>query len=199
MKPKPPETTRERRFCTRPELRVEAGKDGKPVITGYPVVYNSLSVDLGGFREKIKPLCFAEALKTADVRALIDHNPSLLLGRNTCGTLRLFDESKGLRSEIDVSDASYALDLVISINRGDKDGMSFGFEAVEDEWEMDKDGCMIRTVVKATIFDVSAVTYPAYTDTTLALRSLDHWKEHRASPNELDLMFLHLREKCFRP
>jgi HK97 family phage prohead protease len=196
-KPKPPETKREQRYS---HLRMQDAADGKPAMfVGYAVVYNSLSVDLCGFREIIKPGCFTEALKTADVRALIDHNPSLLLGRNKSGSLRLFDETKGLRVEIDVNATSYAQDLVITIGDGSKDGMSFGFEAEEDEWETDKEGCMIRSVCRAGIFDVSAVTYPAYIDSSIALRSLDHWKEHQASPNELDLMFLSLRERSFRP
>jgi uncharacterized protein len=176
---------REKRYHGNAELRIVPGDGGGPgTLVGYSVVYDSISQDLCGFREIIKPGCFAESLKSADVRCLIDHNPTFLLGRNVPGTLRLFDESKGLRIECDLPDVSYARDLVVTIEREDRDGMSFGFTALEDEWNLDDDGCMIRTVLKAEIFDVSAVTYPAYTDTSLALRSLDLWKASRLGPGD---------------
>ena len=173
--------TPERRFHRRAELRM-TGDDSR-TLAGYAVVYNSPSEDLGCFREIIQPGAFTKALKTADVRCLIDHNPSLLLGRNTSGTLRLADESKGLRIECDLDDTSYALDLAKTVRRGDRDGMSFGFIALEDSWFEDKNG-IVRTILEADIFDVSAVTYPAYTDTSLALRSLDGWKKGKPSPLE---------------
>jgi Escherichia/Staphylococcus phage prohead protease len=193
----------ERRTHRRAELRVEG--DARPTLVGYAVVYNSLSEDLGCFREIIAPGAFSEALKTADVRCLIDHNPSLLLGRNTSGTLRLFEESKGLRIECDLDDTSYALDLAKTVRRGDRDGMSFGFEVVDDSWGEDEIG-VVRTVQRAGIFDVSAVTYPAYKDSSLnlrdtsgALRSLEAWKHRPDSGDESRQLRLRINLSAFRP
>lgn len=204
----------ERRTHRLAELRL-AG-DGDKILIGYAVVYNSLSEELGCFREIIAPGAFTEALKTADVRCLIDHNPSLLLGRNTASTLRLVDEPKGLRMECDLDDTSYALDLRKTVKRGDRDGMSFGFVAIEDCWEEGKNG-FVRTVTKADIFDVSAVTYPAYKGTSLglrsladtdacdALRSLEAWQADRGRPteearaHEARRLRLRLNMSAFRP
>jgi HK97 family phage prohead protease len=176
----------EKRFLKAAELRV-VSEEGKPaVLVGKAVVYDSLSEDLGYFRETIKPGAFTESLKTADVRALVDHNPTYLLGRNTSGTLRLDDRADALYVEIDLPDASYARDLLVKLDRKDLDGMSFAFQ-VEDEgdtWFTDEEGKTTRTIVKARIDDVSAVTYPAYTDTTIARRSLDGWKaQHPPAPD----------------
>lgn len=188
----------ERRFNGLAELRMEGDEESR-LLVGFPIVYNVRSEDLGGFYEFIRPGAFKKALESADVRCLIDHNPTLLLGRNTAGTLRLFDEPKGLRMECDLDDTSYALDLRKTVKRKDRTGMSFGFTAIEDQWEMDKDGCMVRSVIEADVFDVSAVTYPAYTETSLALRSLDSWKRHQPGPNENRLLLLNLRERSYRP
>jgi HK97 family phage prohead protease len=172
-------TPRERRHHGRAELRVEGDESSPGMLVGNAVVYDTLSEDLGCFREKILPGAFAESLKTADVRCLIDHNSSLLLGRNGSKTLRLFDGPQALRVECDLPETSYARDLARTIRRGDLDGMSFGFIAEEDAFDFDADGCLVRTVARASIFDVSAVTYPAYTATEVSLRSLETWKGTR--------------------
>lgn len=150
--------------------------DGKRLIVGKAVVYDALSIDLGGFKERFTPGAFADYLKDADVRALIDHNPSLIVGRTKAGTLKLRDTAESLEVEIDVAPCDYGDALLVSVQRGDKDGMSFRFYCLEDTWDLQKDGTTIRTVTKADIDDVSVVTYPAYLDTTAAVRSLDHFR-----------------------
>jgi HK97 family phage prohead protease len=175
----------EKRYLKASELRAVEREGQLPMLVGKAVVYNSLSEDLGYFREMIKPGAFTESLKVADVRALIDHDPSLLIGRNTSGTLRLFDTPEYLGVEIDLPDTSYARDLVVKIKPrggkpiGDLSGMSFSF-VVDPEgatWYTDEEGKTFRTIVKASIEDVSAVTYPAYIETEIAERSLRSWKE----------------------
>ena len=195
----------EKRYHKLAEVRI-VGDDAHPILTGNAVVYNSLSEDLGCFREIIAPGAFEESLKTADVRCLIDHLPHLLLGRNTSGTLRLIDGPKALRMECDLDDTSYAVDLRKTVKRSDRSGMSFGFTNVKDRWDEDEIG-IVRTVLKGKIFDVSAVTYPAYTDTTLAMRSLEAWKQakpvmsrpaidHR---DEARRMRLRMNQSLFKP
>jgi HK97 family phage prohead protease len=86
--------------------------------------------------------------------------------------------------EIDLPDTSYARDLVEKIRRGDLTGMSFCFRVAPegDTWFTDEEGKTLRTIIKAEIDDVSAVTYPAYTDTSIAERSLSSWKSTHLPP-----------------
>jgi hypothetical protein len=179
------ETKEERRFVAFDEVRVETDNDtGMKRIVGYAAVFDKLSEDLGGFRERVSKSAFDRTLKEgADVRALIDHDPSKILGRNKAGTLKLNVESKGLKTTIDMPGNTYAEDLVRSIDRGDVDGMSFGFITQTDAWEL-QDGETVRTLKDVDLFDVSVVTYPAYPDTSVALRSKDKATDHEQAKNE---------------
>lgn len=151
------------------ELRVS---DDKKKIRGYAAVFNQWSEDLGGFREKIRPGAFSKTIKEADVRALFNHDPNYVLGRNKAGTLRLTEDDKGLEIEVDPPETQWARDLLISIDRGDINQMSFGFSTVKDEWGGDK-GEATRELVEVKLFDVSPVTYPAYPQTVVGVRSVE--------------------------
>ena len=175
---------RERR--TFPAIEIRASTDnGKPVIRGYAAVYNRRSQDLGGFYEVILPGAFERALVGQDdVRALVEHDPAKILGWTGNKTLRLFDEAEGLRIENDPPDTSFAKDIVESIRRGDVDSMSFAFVALDDALDVDDDGTWVRYVKRAQLFDVSPVTYPAYVDTSVAVRSIkQRVKEMEWSPD----------------
>lgn len=156
------------------ELRVEQRNGQRPVIRGYAAVFEKLSQDLGGFREQIVRGAFREAIQQDDVRALIDHLSHLILGRNTAGTLRLSEDAHGLAVEIDPPDTQYARDLVVSMKRGDITQMSFGFSVRPggQDWAKDDAGQYIRTLKRLRLFDVSPVTYPAYPQTSVAVREL---------------------------
>lgn len=161
--------------------RRDIGGVSHPVITGYAAVYDSLSEDLGGFYEVVRPGAFDRAMGETDVRALFNHEPSYILGREKAKTLRLFDDSKGLRYEIDAPDTQCARDLITSIERGDIDGSSFGFIIVGERWSTAPDGSPLRELTDVLPFDVSPVTYPAYEgtaapDVAVALRSLDAFR-----------------------
>lgn len=169
----------ERRNYTADELRVVADEAGSRKIVGYAAVFNSLSEDLGGFREKIAPGCFTRACKDGDVRALRNHNSDYVIARTKSGTLRLSEDAHGLKIECDPPDAQWAKDMMASIDRGDVDQMSFGFRTLTDEWSL-IDGESVRTLIDVELFDVSPVAFPAYPETTVGLRSLEIWK--RASP-----------------
>lgn len=165
----------ERRYLTRQASKLELrAQQGKPTIEGYAIVFNSVSLNLGGFRELVLPGATTESLKTADVRCLIDHEPCKILGRNTKGTLRLTEDDHGLKISDDLPDTSYARDLleIMSPERQDVDGMSFGFNCLDEEWTQTEDGIPLRRLIKIELFDVSVVTYPAYPSTEVALRSL---------------------------
>jgi HK97 family phage prohead protease len=164
------------------ELRVVREADKKPVIRGHAAVFNALSEDLGGFREQIAPGAFREAVQVDDVRALFNHDANLVLGRNKAGTLRLSEDSTGLAIEIDPPDTQYARDLMVSMERGDITQMSFGFTTKKggQRWQ-ERDGDVpLRTLTDVSLFDVSPVTFPAYPQTDVALRSLNEFKVEHA-------------------
>lgn len=175
----------ERRCFALDSLQVETREDGKRIMRGHAAVFNQLSEDLGGFREQISPGAFADAIKTDDVRALFNHNPDFVLGRNLAKTLRLTEDSRGLAIEIDPPDTQVARDLMVSMERGDITQMSFGFSVRPNghTWANDDEGRRIRTLTKLRLFDVSPVTYPAYPQTDVALRSLAEWnRAHEVAP-----------------
>lgn len=181
----------ERRYINVSELRITGGDDKPKTIVGYPAVFNKLSEDLGGFREKISPGAFTATLeKGDDVRALIDHDSGKVLGRNKSGTLKLEQNTKGLKATIKPADTNAGRDIITSLNRGDIDGMSFGFRTITDKWET-INGEEIRTLEEVQLFDVSVVTYPAYTDTSVAVRSLEQAKE-AAKPKTLETLRMRL-------
>lgn len=153
------------------ECRAESA-DGKR-ITGHAIVFNSLSVDIGGFREIIAPEAVDRAItEGADVRALVDHDSGKVIGRTRAGTLDLRKDSRGLRITIEPDlEISYARDIMRAVARGDVSGMSFGFRAISDEW--DYDGTMpIRTVRDMAISEISVVAFPAYSETDVQARSV---------------------------
>lgn len=146
-------------------------QESQPVIAGYAALFNSPSEDLGGFTEIIKPGAFASAITRGDdVRALWNHDPNFVLGRTKSGTLTLSEDDKGLAISINPPDTQWANDLITSIQRGDVDQMSFGFICLQEDWSGDL-GSPVREVCDVALFDVSPVTYPAYQQTSVNVRS----------------------------
>ena len=168
----------ERRISKDTEIRAVAEGDVKK-LTGYAAVFNSLSEELWGFREKIAPGAFQRSINAgADVRALFNHDPNYVLGRTVAKTLSLSEDSRGLKVEITPPNIQWAKDLVETISRGDISQMSFGFRVVKEQWE-EKDDENIRTLLDVDLFDVAAVTFPAYAGTSIQSRSL--------AENDLDM------------
>lgn len=160
-------------------LEVRQKPTGGVILEGHAAVFNKVSRNLGGFVEQVAPDAFAQTLAEGpDVRALFNHDPSLILGRTTAGTVRLATDESGLYYSVDVPDTSVGRDLAISIERGDITQSSFGFYVNRDAWTQTNDGFPLRTLeaVDLNDGDVSPVTYPAYpqTDSGLgeAVRSL---------------------------
>tara|TARA_R110000868_G_scaffold233628_2_gene487368 strand:- start:10782 stop:11858 length:1077 start_codon:yes stop_codon:yes gene_type:complete len=160
----------ERRTITN-DFEVRAA-GGFTTITGYASVFNSLSQNLGGFVEQVAPGAFKKTILEADVRALFNHDPNYVLGRNKAGTLRMVEDAKGLAYEVDLPDTQQARDLAESMRRGDITQSSFGFRVIRDSWGVTADDYPLRTLEEVALYDVSPVTYPAYTEASSALRSL---------------------------
>jgi HK97 family phage prohead protease len=173
----------ERREFSVEKLTVEVRENAPPVIRGHAAVFNHRSEVLGSgstrFREQIAPGAFAEALRSGDPVALVNHKSELILGRLSAGTLRAREDEIGLAIEIDAPETQYARDLVVSINRGDIRGMSFGFSVSKEgqAWERGSDGISLRTIRSVSALnDVSPVTFPAYPQTDIAVRELRDWE-----------------------
>lgn len=161
-----------RTFALAPEL--EERDDARPLIRGHAAVFNSLSENLGMFREVIRPGAFADVTNDPDTRSLINHNEDLVLGRVGSGTLRLREDQRGLYQETDPPDTTYANDLLAVMRRNDVNQQSFGFivAAGGDNWRKEN-GEQIREVTAfKRLTDVSIVTYPAYRATDAVVRSL---------------------------
>jgi uncharacterized protein len=157
------------------ELRAEG--DGNTFV-GYAAVFNSPSEPLP-FIERIAPGAFAKSLRARkqDIKLYVNHNSDMVLASRRSGSLRLSEDSIGLRVEADLPDTSYARDLKDLMQRGIVDKMSFGFQVDKrgDSWN--EDGTE-RTLTSVRLFEVSVVTgFPAYEATQAAVRSLEKLSE----------------------
>ena len=170
------------------ELR---GEDESRHIEGYGSVFNSRSLDLGGFQEIIAPGAFDGVIERSDVKALLDHNAErgiLARSRNGKGSLSLELDERGLKYSFDAPHTNLGDEVVEGLKRGDYSQSSFAFTVESDSWTKEEDGSYLRTINKiGNLYDVSIVANPAYTDTSVALRSLDAFKaqEETQIPEEV--------------
>ncbi|WP_302413050.1 HK97 family phage prohead protease [uncultured Desulfovibrio sp.] len=137
-------------------------------LVGYAAVFGQ-KTRISDFTEVIKPGAFAASLKGRDILALVDHDPARLLARTKSGTLRLEEDSKGLRFELDVPDTTEGRDLLALAERGDLGGMSFGFTVGRsgERWDGKK-----RELRAVTLHEISVVhAWPAYEGTTVEPRA----------------------------
>jgi hypothetical protein len=144
---------------------------GELTVRGHAAVFNRASLDLGGFRERISPGAFTKALDSnPDVHALWDHDTKLVLARTKNKTLELREDPIGLHFWAKVADTSYAKDLRLLMERGDVDQASFAFTVARDEWEIDADENVTRTILEVDqLYDVTVTAQGAYpqTDTSV--------------------------------
>ncbi len=164
------------------EIRAAKGSDF--CLEGMAAKYNVLSSDLGGFREQLAPGCFKRALASGpDVKCLFNHNADAVLGRTKSGTLTLTDSKQGLMFRCQLNPASQQhRDVYEAVKRGDISECSFAFKCADggDDFEQAEERgkpFLRRTIKNADLFDVSAVTYPAYNapgSTNVQARSADY-------------------------
>jgi HK97 family phage prohead protease len=148
---------------------VQTSPDGSRTISGV-IFYNQPSSDLGGFTEVLAPGVFNDSI-AGDVLCLRDHDATLLMGRTKSKTLTLTNDSAGLRFVCKLPDTTQAADLATSIERGDLDGVSFGFRMIDDAWTSDGEGNVIRTLLKVNLLEISPCSFPAYPSSTISIRS----------------------------
>lgn len=161
------------------------------IIEGYFAVFNS-NYDIDkGMSESIKPGAFASSMGK-DIRALVNHDTTLVLGRTSAHTLELNEDEHGLfgRIRINRKDTD-AMNCYERVKRGDVTGCSFGFFIISEETEIRDDGSIHWTITDLDLFEVSACTFPAYQATNISARSkerddlrrreLDAWKAKMTS------------------
>jgi uncharacterized protein len=147
----------------------------KRTIGGYAIVFN-VQTQLGpDLWEEIAPEAVDRSLNNGDdIRALKDHNKEMVIGRRSKGTLRLTKDAHGVFAEIDVPDTQVGNDLLVNVARGDYDGMSFSFYS--PRYERVRSGAKTLGILRdMRIREVSPVSFPAYPQTTLALRCMEGW------------------------
>lgn len=148
--------------------------DGEaPSIEGYFAVFNSNYEIAPGMSESIAPGAFASSMNN-DVRALTNHDTTLVLGRTKAGTLEIREDDKGLwgRIEINPNDAD-AVNLYERVKRGDVDQCSFGFDIRSEETDLHEDGSVHWTLTDVELYEVSCCTFPAYEQTSISARSTE--------------------------
>ena len=163
-----------RSLAEAPEIRTE---DGRLVASGVAIRYGARSKPiLGRFVEEIRSGAVTKTLKDGDVLAFHEHQPAMMLGRLSAGTLRLTDSPSELRYEIDLPDTSAGRDVATLLERGDIRGSSFGFkaEAKEVRWSVLPGGMVLRSVGPMYLHHIATTCMPAYVETSaeLAYRSL---------------------------
>lgn len=169
-------TERERRqFTGEFEIRNDAEGATKRM-TGYAAKFDALSENLGTFRERIRRGAFEPSIRSADVRLLVNHE-GMPLARTKSGTLKLFEDSIGLRFEakLDASDPDVQR-LIPKMKRGDLTQMSFGFFTKRDSWDRSDPQRPVRILEEVEIFDISIVTFPAYPQTEAEVRRPPAWQ-----------------------
>lgn len=156
----------------------DATEEQPSKITGYAAVFNSKTTIGGWFDEVIEPGAFARSLsENGDIRALFNHNWDNVLGRTKSGTLRLEEDEKGLKFEIELPNTSVGRDLAESMSRGDINQCSFGFWITEENWDYNVEPAL-RTIKEVELYEISVVSIPAYDDTEVSLvRSKEIGKE----------------------
>lgn len=171
----------ERRYISTDGRPVElrAPGDGPTELHGYAAVFDQWTTIQdwygGGWQESIAPGAFAKTIGEADIRALFNHDPGIVLGRNRAGTLDLVEDATGLRDVIRPPDNEWGRPVLDAVRRGDITGQSIGFRVIKEKWERPQTRGELakRTILEARLFDVSVVTFPAFEMTSVATRAQD--------------------------
>ncbi|MGQ7276632.1 HK97 family phage prohead protease [Brevibacillus thermoruber] len=178
--------------CLAKDIEIRAQEDGTKTVSGYVVKFNKRShLIWGEFYEKVAKGAFAKSLEENTIKALWNHRSDYVLGSTKNGTLRLEEDDIGLRFELDLPHNSWGNDAFESIQRGDTDGVSFGFVVRNDNWEYLKDEDVYeRTLLDVDLIEISPTPFPAYPDSEVGKRSMEglpDTKEERAKRKEQEI------------
>lgn len=182
------------------EVRSTENEDGSRTRTvgGYVVKFNQRShLILGEFYERVAQGAFTRSLKENTIKAFWNHTSDFVLGSTKSATLRLWEDSVGLAFDLDLPNNSWGDDACESIERGDVDGVSFGFYVRSDSWQYLADEDVYeRTLLDVNLFEVSPTPFAAYPDSEVNKRSIEQLgittKEQRKHEKEKLLLELDL-------
>lgn len=146
-------------------------ENGEYIVEGYFAVFNSNYEIAPGMSESIAPGAFSNTI-SGDIRALVNHDTTLVLGRTKARTLELQEDERGLWGRVRINpNDSAAMNLYARVKRGDVDGCSFGFDIVSEETEFLPDGSVHWTITEVDLYEVSCCTFPAYGETNVTARA----------------------------
>ncbi|WP_143449412.1 phage major capsid protein [Levilactobacillus brevis] len=173
---------------TTPQTQDSQANKGK-TISGYAIVWNSPSKDLGGFTEIVTPKAL-DGVDLSNVLMLNNHDYTQVLASVKAGTLTLETDDKGLHFTAQLPNTSFANDVYEEVQSGNVDSCSFGFDSDDDtdEWTKDDDGNITRTINQVkSLFDVSVVAVPAYDDTNVQVdtRSYEKFINQEKEPDNM--------------
>lgn len=165
---------RDKRQMRSIDAQFQTREDGEDLyIEGYFAVFNSI-YDIGyGMSESIAPHAFDNTISD-DVRALINHDTTLVLGRTSAHTLELRQDERGLWGKIAINpNDSDAMNLYARVKRGDVTQCSFGFDIISEDTEFSENGDVHWTIREVKLYEVSCCTFPAYEETSISARTQD--------------------------
>lgn len=174
----------EKRFVELANLETRESANEDPVIEGYFAVFNSDYIWGDGMSESISPGAFTSSLSN-DIRALINHDSSLVLGRTSAHTFEVREDAHGLwgRLTVNPKDRS-AMDLYERVKRGDVTGCSIGFNIREQDTSISENGSVHWTIKDVDLLECSVCTFPAYEETNVSARSKDRDEALQAREEE---------------
>ncbi|CYV52038.1 TPA: HK97 family phage prohead protease [Streptococcus suis] len=174
----------------------EEQESGDLILSGYFIKFDEETELWPGYFEVIKREGVEKAIKDADIRALFNHDHSLVLGRTGNDTVRLGVDDVGLFGDIIINkDDPQAVGAYARVQRGDVIGCSFGFFPIKINTEERDDGSYLDTILDLEIFEVSPCTFPAYPQTEIAARQKDFESQLRANREMLDQRKKEIKEK----
>lgn len=178
------------------ELQIESRSSGREAIRGLAIPYNRLSLDLGGFRERIMPGAFDKVLQRqrgrGEILSYYNHNSDLLLGRESAGTLEIMADDRGISYVVEPPDTSAGRDVLALVRSRNLRGSSFAFTVGQkgERFTTDESGKAIREVIEASgLYEIGPVNVPAYgsaTSAVVAQRSYAAWLAAQANEAETD-------------
>ena len=174
----------------------EETETGDLILSGYFIKFDEITELWPGYFEVIKREGVEKAIQNADIRALFNHDDSLVLGRTGNGTVILGVDEIGLFGDIIINkEDPQAIGAYARVQRGDVIGCSFGFIPIKINTEERDDGSYLDTILELEIFEVSPCTFPAYPQTEIAARQKDFESQKRANREALDKRKKEIKEK----
>lgn len=174
----------------------EQPESGELVLSGYFIKFGVETELWPGYFEKVERAGVEAAIKDADIRALFNHDDSLVLGRTGNGTVTLSVDEVGLYGDIIINpDDPQAMGAYARVQRGDVTGCSFGFMPLKIDYQTREDGSHLDIIQELELFEVSPCTFPAYPQTEIAARRQDFESQKRAQQERLAQRKKDIKEK----